>query len=202
MQDYELYRPQLPKSFYTNIYDLNIGLTGQRVLDISTGYGNVACELAKRKCHVTGIDTNEENIKMAKIIAKWDMLDIDYLNCPLDKIPFQDNSFDVVLLPKECTCKVKEDDYKEIKRVLVKGGKLIISNLSLKASEEPVMSNFQIEGLIKEMQFRYNEDLEYSPTHWMKIRKDISEVNEYEMKFKNDKIIIPHIIETNVFESN
>src|SRR6202008_4513476 len=68
-QDYARYRPGYPPSFYERIASLGVGLPGQRVLDLGTGTGNVARELARRGCKVTGVDISERQIAEARRLS-------------------------------------------------------------------------------------------------------------------------------------
>jgi 2-polyprenyl-6-hydroxyphenyl methylase/3-demethylubiquinone-9 3-methyltransferase len=70
---------------------------GVRVLDIGCG-GGLACEfLAKQEAHVSGIDLSLNSIKAAQEHANKNKLDIDYRWGVGEKIPYDSNSFDVVL---------------------------------------------------------------------------------------------------------
>ena len=73
---------------------------GDRVLEVASGSGGPALYLAKKfKCHITGLDINEEGIKTAnqqaadaKIQnAKFQLADVDR------RLPFDDETFDAVM---------------------------------------------------------------------------------------------------------
>jgi len=66
--DYATSRPGLPVSFYERLERLTT-LRGARVLDLATGPGTVALELAARGSHVVGIDIAEGQIVAAKRVA-------------------------------------------------------------------------------------------------------------------------------------
>ena len=55
-RDYARYRPGYPESFYDLLPRLGVGLPGQRILDLGTGTGVLARELAKRGATVTAVD--------------------------------------------------------------------------------------------------------------------------------------------------
>jgi len=78
---------------------LNLSV-GDHVLEIASGSGGPALYLAKKfKCHITGLDINEEGIKMAnqqaldaKIIdVKFQFADVN------QRLPFEDETFDAVM---------------------------------------------------------------------------------------------------------
>jgi SAM-dependent methyltransferase len=50
---------------------------GSRVLDVACGSGRHALELARRGCHVTGVDVSAEAIAYARAAADADGLDVD-----------------------------------------------------------------------------------------------------------------------------
>jgi SAM-dependent methyltransferase len=66
--DYAAHRPGLPPSFYERL-DAVIHIRGSRALDLATGPGTVALELAARGSTVVGIDTSAGQIATARRVA-------------------------------------------------------------------------------------------------------------------------------------
>lgn len=66
--DYASFRPGPPESFYRRIESL-VSLRGTRALDLATGPGTIALELAARGCSVVGIDISPEQIGAAGRLA-------------------------------------------------------------------------------------------------------------------------------------
>ena len=97
------------------------------VLDVACGTGDMAVELVRYGCDVTGIDISEEMLAIAKRKvenAKWIVADAENL-------PFDDNAFDAVT----CAFGVRnfaglERGLGEMVRVLIPGGRLVILELS------------------------------------------------------------------------
>ena len=97
------------------------------VLDVACGTGDMAVELVRYGCDVTGIDISEEMLAIAKRKvenAKWIVADAENL-------PFDDNAFDAVT----CAFGVRnfaglERGLGEMVRVLKPGGRLVILELS------------------------------------------------------------------------
>ncbi len=70
---------------------------GIKVLDIGCG-GGLACEfLAKRGANVSGIDLSLNSIKVAQEHAKKSNLQIDYQCGVAEDLPYEENTFDVVV---------------------------------------------------------------------------------------------------------
>ena len=57
--DYAVYRPGYPASFYTVLQALGIGIPGQNILDLGTGTGVLARPCAQQGAHVIGIDIGQ-----------------------------------------------------------------------------------------------------------------------------------------------
>ncbi|HUQ95536.1 MAG TPA: class I SAM-dependent methyltransferase [Bryobacteraceae bacterium] len=102
-----------------------IPLKGQRVLDFGCGYGGKTVEYARQAAFAAGIEPFPIMISLAREYGKWaHSSNVLFEVCPQDRIPFEDDSFDVVL-----SHDVLEhvDDPKvsleEIHRVLKPGGK-------------------------------------------------------------------------------
>ena len=81
--------PQLVKFANINAND--------RVLDVACGTGVVALTAARSGASVTGADLTPELIKGAKENSKIFELDVDFHECDVEYLPFEDASFDVVV---------------------------------------------------------------------------------------------------------
>ncbi|MBX9705287.1 MAG: class I SAM-dependent methyltransferase [Gammaproteobacteria bacterium] len=129
-QDYATYRPGPPDSFYEKLLALDVGLRGQRILDLGTGTGVLAREFAKQGAVVSGIDISPEQIEQAKLLAAQERLPIDFRVSSAETTPFKDNSFDVITANQ---CWLYFDAKKticEVKRLLTKEGVLVVSLFS------------------------------------------------------------------------
>jgi ubiquinone/menaquinone biosynthesis C-methylase UbiE len=70
---------------------------GARVLDVATGTGHVALEAARMSCEVTGIDYAPGLIDVAVRRAEAEGLDVDFRVADAENLPFEDDTFDVVV---------------------------------------------------------------------------------------------------------
>jgi len=70
---------------------------GQRVLDVACGSGNAALIAARRYCEVTGLDFAPNLIERARARAAADGVEAEFIVGDAQDLPFQDDSFDVVL---------------------------------------------------------------------------------------------------------
>lgn len=68
-----------------------------RVLDVACGSGTAALVAARRYCEVTGIDYVPELIDRARARAAASGLEADFRVADAQELPFDDDSFDVVL---------------------------------------------------------------------------------------------------------
>jgi len=104
---------------------------GVKVLDVGCG-GGYACEyLAQRKAAVSGTDILAESLQEARDHAKENNLEIDYRLCTSEKLPFSDQTMDVVIcfdvlehIPG------KDKTLGEIYRVLKPGGWLFFDTFN------------------------------------------------------------------------
>jgi len=67
--DYAAYRPGFPASFYERLAAL-VPIEGSRTLDLATGPGTIALELAARGSFVVGIDVSPEQVATAHRVAR------------------------------------------------------------------------------------------------------------------------------------
>lgn len=97
----------------------------KNVLDIGSGKGTTACYLARKYiCRVVGIDLSERMVRYAYQTAKKKRIDdrVSFQKADALNLPFEDESFDIVLA--ECTTVLinKEEALSEFRRVTKPGG--------------------------------------------------------------------------------
>lgn len=97
---------------------------GKKVLDVACGTGRHAVRLAEDGAYVTALDRSEEMLAVAR--TKTDR--VRWLRGDLDRLPFDDAAFDVVL----CALVFEHVEHiepavVEAARVLVAGGKYVVS---------------------------------------------------------------------------
>jgi ubiquinone/menaquinone biosynthesis C-methylase UbiE len=101
------------------------------VLDVGCGLGLLACFLAKKNCHVHGIDVEEDNLRVANRLSR--MLNVEKL-CAFQKaesnnLPFTASTFEYAVLSwtlHDIQMEKREPLLRECTRVLKPNGKLFI----------------------------------------------------------------------------
>lgn len=104
--------------------------SGKRLLDVASGTGESACYLAEVfGCKVTGIDHSSYMVETAERKAKERGLAVDFRNGDAHDLPFDSETFDLVI--SECTtCALdKHKAIAEMTRVVRRGGYVGISDL-------------------------------------------------------------------------
>jgi ubiquinone/menaquinone biosynthesis C-methylase UbiE len=119
--------------------------TGQRVLDIGCGNGATAVFIVQDySCNVTGIDSSDSMVAFSRAKAAERNLSnqVQVLNANGERLPFENNSFDVVL--SECAFSLMSDQEEaasEIWRVLKPEGWFILTDIILKGKAEQEFTN-------------------------------------------------------------
>ncbi len=117
--------------------------TGELVLDVGSGAGTdslVAAQMVGSEGRVTGIDMTSEMLAKARAAAAdMDAANVQFVEGEVERLPFEDASFDVVisngvidLIPD------KDAVFSEIHRVLRPGGRIQIADVTIQnpVSEE------------------------------------------------------------------
>jgi ubiquinone/menaquinone biosynthesis C-methylase UbiE len=94
-----------------------------KVLDVASGTGQSACYLAESfSCHVIGIDARDFMVEKARRKGKERNLTVEFKKSDAHDLPFDDNTFDVVI--SECTTCIldKKLAISEMVRVVRPGG--------------------------------------------------------------------------------
>ncbi|MHC5250600.1 class I SAM-dependent methyltransferase [Enterococcus sp. LJL90] len=107
-----------------------------KVLDVACNMCTTSIELARSfHCHITALDLEKKNLEKAKININNNNVEkyIDLIQGNALKLPFEDNSFDIVINEAMLTMlnnKAKEKALKEYYRVLKPGGKLLTHDIT------------------------------------------------------------------------
>ena len=70
--------------------------TGQRVLDVAAGSGNVAIRAAEAGAEVVASDLTPENLEAGRREARTRGVDLEWVEANAEALPFEDGEFDVV----------------------------------------------------------------------------------------------------------
>ena len=71
--------------------------SGQKVLDVAAGNGNVSLAAARRGCEVTATDYVPALLERARDRAAAERLELEFREADAEALPFPDGSFDVVV---------------------------------------------------------------------------------------------------------
>jgi SAM-dependent methyltransferase len=138
-EDYAEYRPGFPESFYRRI-DAITHIKGSRSLDLATGPGTIALELAARGSAVVGIDISAELVATAKRVAEERNLEesTDFRIAAAEDTGLDASSFDLVTAGQCWHWFDSVAAMRESRRVLRPGGVLAIAYYSYLAEHSPV----------------------------------------------------------------
>lgn len=117
--NYNTSKPRLSK-----ILELAKSIDARTILDIGCATGYIGHKLKTKKNQVVGVDISKAAIKEAKkVLDKGFVVDIEN-----EKLPFKNDYFDLIICSEVIEHIFNIESFlKEIKRVLKKGGSLIIT---------------------------------------------------------------------------
>ena len=104
---------------------------GETALDVGTGTGHFACDLASRGLRVTGCDSSGAMLQ----VARGKDADVTWLHSRAEALPFGDGSFDLVLSVASLEFVDQPDlALDEMFRVCSRGGRVVVGVLNVKSS--------------------------------------------------------------------
>lgn len=152
------------------IYGLAAPVAGERALDVGTGTGHFAFDLARRGLKVTGVDISGAMLNVAR--AKGESVAL--VTADAGDLPFEDSSFDLVLSVTNLEfVSQPEKALSEMWRVTCPGGRMVVAVLN---AWSPWARARQREALEQDTPFRYAHFFaprefvgklrHYGPTRW------------------------------------
>jgi SAM-dependent methyltransferase len=136
--DYAKHRPGPPPSFYRRLQALGIGLPEQYVLDLATGTGVIARQLAKQGCHVMASDIATGQVEMAKALAKEQGLSIEFQTASAEDTQAPPQSLDAVTANQCFLYFDTQTVVENLIRWLKPAGSLVISHFSWLPDVDPI----------------------------------------------------------------
>jgi ubiquinone/menaquinone biosynthesis C-methylase UbiE len=98
---------------------------GKDILEIGCGFGEASVYLAMKGARVTASDISKIMVNFVKRLAKYNKVEMEVCQASAEKLPFKDNSFDVVYAANVLHHVDILATIMEVKRVLKKGGKFV-----------------------------------------------------------------------------
>lgn len=98
------------------------------VLDIATGTGWTAREIARSGVHVTGVDFSCKLLEAAKQLAKKEKINCNFYLANAERLPFKDNQFSkIISIFGIIFCHNPKQVVKEMARICKANGKVVIT---------------------------------------------------------------------------
>ncbi len=126
--DYAGYRAGFPASFFARLLELGIGLAGQRVVDLGTGTGTIARNLALQDCRIVGLDIAPEPLAEARALDRDVGVTVDYLIGSAESTGLPGGMFDLVTAGQCWHWFDRRQVADECLRLLRPGGRLVIAH--------------------------------------------------------------------------
>jgi SAM-dependent methyltransferase len=128
-EDYGAYRQGFPAEFYLRLQKLQVGMPGQRLLDLGTGTGLMAREFARRGCLVTGVDFSARLLAVGERSNGGEVVRPRYLRLRAEATKLDAASFDVITAGTAWHLFHRAAAAREAHRLLRPGGRLVIAHL-------------------------------------------------------------------------
>lgn len=126
--DYAAHRAGFPDAFFARLDGFGVGRPGQRVLDLGTGTGTLARNLARRGARVIGIDPAPAMLDAARALDREAGVVVDYRVGRAEATGLDAASVDVVTAGQCWHWFDRARAAAEARRVLVAGGTLVIAH--------------------------------------------------------------------------
>jgi len=152
-QKYDAHRPKYPAKALSML-EKHIPSSQSLVLDLGCGTGISTRQLAKKKGIVIGCDVDQDMISVA---LSYKSKNTAYTVAPAERLPFSDDTFDVVTMFNSFHWFSTKKSLKEIKRVLRKRGKICIVQARFFSPFAPELRSVLSDVVGKDLKPRYRK---------------------------------------------
>ena len=164
---------------------------GKKILELGCGGGQCSIAFAKQGAKVTGLDLSKEQLKFAKVLAKKEKVNVDFINGSFINLKrIKTNSKDIVFsaFAFQYAPDLKKI-FKQVYRILKKNGLFVFS------FDHPIYSLISLKTKkIKRSYFKTGRfEEKYGDETFIAFRRKISDIYNalFESKFLVEKIIEP-----------
>jgi SAM-dependent methyltransferase len=127
--DYAAYRAGFPDEFFSRLADMQVGVAGQRVVDLGTGTGAVGRGFARRGCVVTGVDPASAMLDQARRLDAEAGVSVSYRVGNAEDTGLDGGCWDVVAAGQCWHWFDRARAAAEARRLLMPGGALVICHM-------------------------------------------------------------------------
>jgi SAM-dependent methyltransferase len=127
--DYALHRQGFPPELFRRLEAMGVEFHGRRALDLGTGTGLFARDMAQRGALVTGLDPSQELLSEALSANGGEANPVEYIHGFAEKTGLPSGSFDIVAAATCWHWFDREKVADEARRLLKPGGQLLICHL-------------------------------------------------------------------------
>jgi len=152
--DYAKHRAGFPDAFFERLATMKVIARGMTALDLGTGTGTVARGLATRGLEVTGLDKSVPLMEQAKQIDREAGISVRYVEGTAESTGLPSGAYDLVTAGQCWHWFVRDKAAAEVRRLLKRGGRLVIGHFDWIAIAENVAD--ATENLIRSYNSAWN----------------------------------------------
>lgn len=127
--DYARHRAGFPPELLDRLAARGLSRAGARVVDLGTGTGSLARLFAQHGCEVTGVDIAAPLLEQARRLDHEAGVEIDYVKASAEATGLPDGAFDVVSAGQCWHWFDRPAAAREVARLLIDGGSVVIAHL-------------------------------------------------------------------------
>ncbi|CAH2717176.1 2-methoxy-6-polyprenyl-1,4-benzoquinol methylase, mitochondrial [Neobacillus rhizosphaerae] len=137
-------REDIPVTLMDSLLLRNIFFAGKKVADIGAGTGGLTRKIAMRKADLVGVDPSLALLEQAKAFNQTKNFTIPFLHGTAEATGLGDSQYDVVTVMRAWHWFDREKAMLEVKRILKRGGTLIVIDSGFLSDMAAVEKTFEV----------------------------------------------------------